>query len=468
MRSIFSNISALLAATFFVQASNAAITTMIGIVIAGSGGSSGDVALISSLYSAGFLAGCFVSPSQIQRLGFIRAFSAAAAILTLTIILLDMVDGIASWAFLRFSMGASMAAILAIADGWINIRTPNASRGRVIAIYAIVLGLASVLSQGVFLVIDADSENFVLIFAVAMNIAVVLVAITSAEAPVTQIKKRKSWRSMTTTSVTANVASFSSGFMTTSFVAIMPFYLTTSGVDDALVATAMIVTYMGRLLFQWPIGLMSDRLGRRTVLIVLCAGVGLLCIWTILFAPGEGALLKGQEGQFMLWAGFVGVFCLGGLMWPVYSVGSALAFDRADGDDLVDVSITLLVVNTIGAIAGPLLILGLADYLGVNTLPTVILVASALTMAVAFSRSSIVEEPAEPKAPAIPIPASSIEMAQMAAETVSDELEEIAEEIAEEVAEEVADEIADEIAEEEIAEAIANSDEIASDPVEKK
>ena len=468
MRSIFNNISALLAATFFVQASNAAITTMIGIVTAESGGSQGDVAIISSLYSAGFLAGCFVSPSQIQRLGFIRAFSAAAAILTITVILLEMVDGVASWAFLRFSMGASMAAILAIADGWINIRTPNASRGRVIAIYSIVIGLASVLSQVVFLVMDADSENFVLIFAVAMNIAVVLVAITSAQAPVTQIKKRKSWRSLTSTSITANVASFTSGFMATSFVAIVPFYFTKNGLDDALVATTMIVIYLGRLSFQWPIGLMSDRLGRRTVLIVLCAGVGLWCILSILFSPGEGAILKGLEGQFMLWASLVGLFCLGGLMWPIYSVASALAFDRADEDNLIDVSITLLVVNTIGAIVGPLLILSLADYLGANTLPIVMLVVSALTISVAFFRSATVEEPSKPKATAIPIPVSSIEMAQMAAETVSDELEEIAEEIAEEVAEEVADEIADEIAEEEIAEEIANLDQIASDRARKK
>ena len=240
MRDIFSNISALLAATFFVQASNAAITTMIGIVIADTGGSQGDVALISALYSAGFLAGCFVSPSQIQRLGYIRAFAAAAAILTITIILLDMIDGVTLWSILRFAMGASMAAILTIADGWINSRTPNESRGRVIAIYSIVFGLASVLSQGVLLFIDAGSEDFALFFAIAMNVSVVLVVVTSAQAPTMPVVKRKSWSSMTGISVTAGVGSFASGFMTTSYVSIIPFYLTTSGVDDWLVATAMI------------------------------------------------------------------------------------------------------------------------------------------------------------------------------------------------------------------------------------
>ena len=285
-----------MAATFFVQASNAAITTMIGILIAGSGGTQGDVALISALYSAGFLAGCFVSPSQIQRLGFIRAFSVAAAILTITIILLDMVDGVGMWAFLRFTMGAAMAAILAIADGWINIRTPNESRGRVIAIYSIVFGLASVLSQGVFLVVDADSENFVLMFAIAMNIAVVLVAVTSAQAPVMPIVKRKSWRSMTGISVTAGVGSFTSGFMTTSFVAIIPFYLTNNGVDDALVATAMIVTYIGPLAVPVPcrsdVGSSGPSQG---IDYPVCRVVG-RCVYIPCSSPrAKGALLKGWK-----------------------------------------------------------------------------------------------------------------------------------------------------------------------------
>jgi MFS family permease len=427
MRDIFSNISALMAATFFVQASNAAITTMIGILIAGSGGTQGDVALISALYSAGFLAGCFVSPSQIQRLGFIRGFSVAAGILTITIILLDMVDGVGMWAFLRFTMGAAMAAILAIADGWINIRTPNESRGRVIAIYSIVFGLASVLSQGAFLVVDADSEHFVLMFAIAMNIAVVLVGITSAQAPVMPIVKRKSWRSMTGVSITAGVGSFTSGFMTTSFVSIIPFYLTNNGVDDALVATAMIVTYSGRLLFQYPVGLLSDSLGRRKVLVILCASVVGVCVYSMFIAKGEGSLIKGVEGQFMQWMGFVVGFCLGGLMWPIYSVASALAFDRADKDSLVDVSTTLLVINTIGAIIGPMLILALEDYLGVHTLAAVMAIVGVATVAVALFRSTVIEESEEPLATAIPMPESSIEMAQMAAEVVSDELEELEE-----------------------------------------
>jgi MFS family permease len=413
----------LLTATFFVQASNAAITTMIAIVIAEAGGSQGDVALIAILYSVGFMVGCFVSPAQIQRLGYIRAFTSATAILTVTVIALDMVDGIGAWAFLRFSMGTAMAAVLAIADGWINSRTPNERRGRVIAIYSIVLSLASVLSQFMFLFQDAGSEDFVLYLAIAMNIAVVLVAITSAAAPDSQMKTRKSWRVWSNTSVTASVGAFSSGFMTTAYVSILPFYLTKSGVVEDFVAIAMIVTFSGRLLFQWPVGQISDRIGRRSVLIGLSACIAVLSVLAIMFARGEGRIIGGDEGALLQGVGLLVLLCLGGLMWPIYSVSSSLAFDRAEAGSLVDVSTTLLVINTIGSIAGPLTVMSVMGLMGYRALAATILMASVLTASVAFIRARMVEVITEPKASSIPVPVSSIEMVQVAAEVAEEEIQ---------------------------------------------
>ena len=425
MREILTSIAALLTATFFVQVSNAAITTMIAIVVAKTGGTQGDVAFIAAMYSIGFLAGCFVSPSQIQRLGFIRAFTAAAAILTITIVALDLTDRVGMWAFLRFSMGAAMAAVLAIADGWLNNKTPNEQRGRVIAIYSIVLGLASMLSQVIFFVMDAESQGFALFFAIAMNLAVVLVAVTSSMAPDTKMKPRKSWRSLSSTSVTANVGAFASGFVTTSFVSILPFYLTEHGVTENLVALSLLVTYSGRLLFQWPIGLMSDRIGRRKVLMGLSGGILVLMIVSLIFAEGEGRVLGGDEGILLQVMAMLTLFCLGGLMWPVYSIASALAFDRAGETSLVDVSVTLLVINSIGSIAGPFTVMFMTGIIGYQALATTIFLAIAITFSVTILRARKVIEEDDSRPESIPVPESSIEMVQTVAEVVEERIEEI-------------------------------------------
>jgi MFS family permease len=104
-------------------------------------------------------------------------------VVTITIVILGITDGITLWAFLRFTMGAAMAALLAIADSWINDRTSGGLRGGVIATYGTVIGLASLVGQIVFLVTDATADGFALIFAITTNIAVALVAATSSEVP---------------------------------------------------------------------------------------------------------------------------------------------------------------------------------------------------------------------------------------------------------------------------------------------
>ena len=75
MRAKLAELSPLMAASFLVQTSNAAITTMIAIVIAGQPeGEQSNVALIAACYALGFMAGCcFLAPAQAYRVGLIRA-----------------------------------------------------------------------------------------------------------------------------------------------------------------------------------------------------------------------------------------------------------------------------------------------------------------------------------------------------------------------------------------------------------
>jgi MFS family permease len=122
MRTILVSLTSLISASFFVNMSNAAITTMIGIYVAEIGGEQSDVAAIVALDISG-------TPLV--------------------------------WAGLRMMMGFAVAVTTAVTDAWINDKTPNDQRGRVIAIYAMVLGIASVMSQMAFFFLDAGSNGFV-------------------------------------------------------------------------------------------------------------------------------------------------------------------------------------------------------------------------------------------------------------------------------------------------------------------
>ena len=305
MRTVLRSLISLMNASFFVQFSNAAITTMIGINIAASGGSQSDVALVAGCYSLGFIIGCFVSPSRIQRVGLIRAFAAGAALLTITIVGLDLFGGVEAMALIRFVMGMSVALVLAVSDSWINLISPADKRGRVIAVYSIVLGAASIASQMVFLFLDSDASGFVLVFAITMNLSVVLVAMTSASAP-------------------------------------------------------EVVRVSGRSRCCWP--------------------------------------------------------------YPLQSVATALAFDRAEEGNLPQTATTMLGLNSIGSILGPFTVMVLTSVMRDSALMVCILILGSVACLISLVKKASTEAP-EPMASVLDASTNSVEMAEVAAELAEEQIE---------------------------------------------
>jgi hypothetical protein len=79
VREKLTELSPLMLASFLVQASNAAITTMIAIVIARQpGGEQSDVSLIAASYALGFMLGCFLVPKPMANLTRLHGVFAGA------------------------------------------------------------------------------------------------------------------------------------------------------------------------------------------------------------------------------------------------------------------------------------------------------------------------------------------------------------------------------------------------------
>ncbi|SDK84553.1 MFS transporter [Aliiruegeria lutimaris] len=423
---MFRHLSTLMAASFFVNLANAAITTMVGVFVARNGGTQAELSLIAAAYSLGFALGCLATPTQAARIGIIRVFAAAAAVATISIIGMDMADSALSWAALRFVMGASIAAVLAVSDTWINQSAPSGSRGKVIAAYSIVLGLASTVSQLVFLWMGNDADQLVLVFAILMNLSVVVIATTPAAQPEVKRPTGKAG-ALSLPSVSAGVGSFASGFTVAAMISIVPFYLTTSGVPVGQVAMVIMTIYLGRLLFQWPIGALSDKFDRRLVMAGLTLPILLFAVTLIALGPQEGKYLMGENGQIWKVVALVASLAIGASIYPMYSVASALAFDRAEEGRLITVSTTLLVIYSAGSISGPLAVMGLTPVFGDNALPVAFIAVNATLIGVALLRSRQVEAPEETVTARV-IPVGSLEMVQTAGKIAEAEVEALAKE----------------------------------------
>jgi MFS family permease len=424
VRSLLISLISLISSSFFVQLSNAAITTMVAIVFAEKGGTQTDVAVIASAYSLGFIVGCFLAPPQIFRVGLIRGYAAAAGMMTIVIVALEMLDGTVAWILLRFLMGASFAAVMAISDTWLNEKAPDDQRGRIMAVYSVVLGLASIVSQLFFIILDAGDEGFVLTFAISMNFAVVLVAVGTSKQPKFRGQAPKYFRPLSFVSLPATVAAFASGFCTASLISIIPFYLTDHGVEENLVAFTVGAIYLGRLSCQWPIGQLSDRADRRTILLALSVIAASICLLAAIIGDGEGRAIGGDRGAIIQLLSYLLCFGLGGALYPMYSVASALAFDRADGRPKMDIATTMLVVQSVGAIVGPVSIMLLVPLVGDYAMHTAIMIACVAT-ATASAAGKVTRPPSENPTPSVAaVPEHSLEMAEVAAELVDEAHEE--------------------------------------------
>jgi MFS family permease len=114
------------------------------------------------------------------------------------------------------------------------------------------------------------------------------------------------------------------------------------GSDVSLAAWFMTSAVVGGAIAQWPLGILSDRVGRRAVLIAisLCGS-----------AVGVALFLAAPVLQF--WSANVLALLWGALAFPLYTIAVAYANDYADPSEYVTVSAGLLLMYGLGATAGP-------------------------------------------------------------------------------------------------------------------
>jgi MFS family permease len=132
---------------------------------------------------------------------------------------------------------------------------------------------------------------------------------------------------------------------TSAFFALGPILAQRKGLDTAGVAVFMASGTLGGFLMAWPVGWLSDRLDRRRVIIgaAIAASASLFVMM---------ALVPDEPSRWML---YLCAAIFGGTIVPTYSVVMAHVNDLVGEGEFVAASGGLLIMQGIGAAAGPLL-----------------------------------------------------------------------------------------------------------------
>ncbi|MGE8499693.1 MAG: MFS transporter, partial [Pseudomonas sp.] len=159
---------------------------------------------------------------------------------------------------------------------------------------------------------------------------------------------------------------FMAGMIYSAFFGLAAIYSSRQGLDTAQVGQFMALSIGAGLLAQLPLGWLSDRLPRAS----LIRGIAVLLVLAFLPLAYHQTLPFG----LLLLTGA----CIGFLQFCLYPLGVALANDNVEPELRVSLAGLLLVTYGIGACIGPLVAGALMEHYGASSLYTISAACAAL------------------------------------------------------------------------------------------
>lgn len=341
MRAVLSSVGALLVSAAILLAGGGLLGTLIAVRAELEGFPLFAIGLISSFYFAGFVIGCVFTPILVKRVGHVRVFAALSALIAACVLTHALFVNVPVWIILRFATGFGFAGLYILIESWINEQAPNGQRGQILSIYRMV-DLAA-MTAGQFMLALFDPGDFPLfsLVAICVCLAIFPISLSSSKAPIAVTNTSLNLKKLFRMSPLAVVGSFAVGLTNGSFWGMAPVLVQLLGHPIIMVSTFMSLTIFCGAMLQWPVGFLSDKYGRRQILIVMAMGaVGAGVFLSVLAPVSIGFLLVGGA--------LYGIFG-----FQIYGLSAAHANDHAQPDEFVAVSGGLLLIYGIGSVIGP-------------------------------------------------------------------------------------------------------------------
>jgi MFS family permease len=208
--------------------------------------------------------------------------------------------------------------------------------------YVMITLTVTAAGQMMTLLYDPFDMHLFAITSVLVSIAAIPVVLSTSPSPEQPHQVEVNIRKLIRISPAGALGCLAHGLITGSFWSLAPVF--TAGASDnvSLAAWFMTSAVIGGAVAQWPLGFLSDRIGRRKMMAAIClAEVALVVVLLTLMKE------SGVTGLVLFGAAW------GFVAFPVYAIAVAHANDFAEADEYVMVSSGLLLMYGGGAIIGP-------------------------------------------------------------------------------------------------------------------
>ena len=366
------SIAALLISYLIMCLGHGLLNTVLGLRAKTEGYSDIVVGLMTSSYFLGFIFGAKLCEGLITKVGHIRTFAIFATLASAVTLFLAMYVNPISWVVARLVYGAALAALYMVMESWLNLITKNEERGQILSFYMITNYVSIALSQ--FLINAAEPTNFLLFALASIFLSISLIPVSASRSPQPQHVESEHFplKKLIETSKLSVVGVFSTGAVLGGFWGIRAFYLSQIGMSNDQVAWFIAAYFIGSLILQWPLGFISDKVGRRKMIVGISA-----CLVAVLFLL---YVVEYNGTSSIFYAYLVMSFFFGGLGNTMHSMFIALANDFLKPSQVVKATGGLISVHATGAIIGPLIAAAMMTYIGGQSLMLFFMISVALVL----------------------------------------------------------------------------------------
>ncbi|MFC0283558.1 MFS transporter [Camelimonas abortus] len=280
-------------------------------------------------------------PRLAAAIGVRAMIALSIAVTAATLLAFRGLPWLPAWFVLRFAFSSALGALFVLSEYWINAAAPPRRRGLVMGIYATCLSLGFAIGPVLLGYVGTSGWTPYLAGAALMCLGLAPLAQARGVTPELDHRSRHAIGHFLVAAPLATLAALVFGAVETGGFSLLPLYALRLGHDEAGAAFMSSFVALGGMLLQIPLGLLSDRMDRRTLLVLIA-----------LFGAASSALMP-LAAQFP-WGLEILLLFWGGVGGGLYTVGLAhLGARFTDRADLASANAAFILLYNLGMMLGP-------------------------------------------------------------------------------------------------------------------
>ena len=373
MRAALAAVWAVILSGGIVQMANGLQTELLGVRAGQEAFPPWTIGVLMAGYYVGYSAAPLLIRTIIRRLGHVRTIAIGLALAACMILLHGIFVTPVVWTLLRIVSGLALASTYVACESWINERSENRVRGRIFSTYMVVQMVGMTAAQ--FLLAAGDPKTLgPFLLAGGIFLAATLPVIFLAKgAPGAAPPEPFGLVHLFQVSPLGATATTLAGMSWSILFTFGPVYAHAEHFSVPQVGLFMGAAMAAGGVLQFPLGWISDAIGRRTTIALMCA-LGVAASLFGMWAEGRGIVLL-----------YVASALVGGFLFPLYALAVAHTNDAVAPTIRVAATAGLVLLFGLGSIAGPLAagwamtVLGPISFFGLLAAVLAVTVAAAVT-----------------------------------------------------------------------------------------